>query len=292
MQPILASSYTDAMHVLNTILYDYLSEPEASRFAVDNVRKGIHALDLLEESCALRLKSVAHCSNLQQTLQYYALRMHLAFFNAEICRPYLFAARQGASGDDAIALGERAIERMRTTVEAYLDMSRLTILPLRSWSLIHEALSCACVLALLRATRNDHSVQILLDKVTSLLESELELAGPAPQNGNWTIHRALRLLKASREAKEQASAAPLTGNEHPTPRKGSRNTQNPPTGDGTHGQALLPGMRDLSFNIDPEISWSGPSFDDVDIPLSTFFDWSGDLLQQYDLSLPGDQEGA
>ncbi|EME88445.1 uncharacterized protein MYCFIDRAFT_116137, partial [Pseudocercospora fijiensis CIRAD86] len=165
----LIDSFVDAMHALNAIGLAYMSSSEPDRTKVGSVRDWIAALEMLRERLPPYLKSVEGCSNLQQTLQYYALRMHMSFLEAEMCRPCMIRANSDNAGNFEADLSERALRSMQTTVSAYLSMSRLSVLPLRNWSLIQESLSCACVLALLKACRNNPGVQSLLDQVIQLL---------------------------------------------------------------------------------------------------------------------------
>ncbi|KAK3117436.1 hypothetical protein LTR53_001201 [Teratosphaeriaceae sp. CCFEE 6253] len=76
---------------------------------------------------------------------------------------------------------------MMDTVEAYLDMSGLSLLPLRNWSLTHEALTCA-------SSRSMQSVQSLLGRVYKLLEAELADGGDQLQ-GKWSLQQGTRLLR-------------------------------------------------------------------------------------------------
>lgn len=89
---------------------------------------------------------------------------------------------------------------MEDVIQAYLDMSKISILPLRSWSLIHEALSCACVLALLQPTSTDLRVDPILEKIQELLNKESESSdGSSPLSKNGFVCRGVKLLKFLRE---------------------------------------------------------------------------------------------
>lgn len=96
---------------------------------------------------------------------------------------------------------------MEDVVQAYLEMSKISILPLRSWSLIHEALTCACVLALLQTTPAG-SLDTPLSKMQQLLEKELQSNTSESRLGTvGFVSRGLRLLTFLRENGAEISGA-------------------------------------------------------------------------------------
>ncbi|KAF7192295.1 hypothetical protein HII31_06327, partial [Pseudocercospora fuligena] len=262
-------SYVDAMHALNAIGLAYMSSSGPHRTRVESVRSWIAALESLREHLPAFLRTVESCSNLLQTLQFYAFRMHISFLEAEMCRPCMVSSKTDGSDTFDAELSERALASMRATVSAHLSMARLSVLPLRNWSLMQESLSCACVLALLKACRNEPEVQSLLDQVIRLLEGELTTAGREPQQGNWTCSTALTLLRASRAYREQPDTS----------------AQSASTGDlkNTQESTLNGGAVQLSLPT-PEsqsgLLWSGSPFDSLDIPFASFFEWSSELFEQ------------
>lgn len=135
-------------------------------------------------------------------LENLALRIHSSFLRAEICRPYLaIMSNNGENSDDESTwLHNTCTQSMEDVVKAYLEMAKMSILPMRSWSLIHEALTCSCVLALLQSTLNDSLVDGSLDKMRQLLEGELQPGVSESRLGTvGFISRGVRLLTFLRE---------------------------------------------------------------------------------------------
>ena len=160
----------------------------------------MNTIDYVLKSTAHHLWSEKNCSSLQQRLEFHALRMHSSFLLAETCRPFLRydILRQQEQAPDQ-TLHDRGVRSMREVVQTYIDTSKISILPLRSWSLTHEALSCACVLAMFSATHVTSDTPLLLRAVYKLLQSELDSEGDSPNHQSWALSRGLQLLKFLQE---------------------------------------------------------------------------------------------
>ncbi|KXT18080.1 hypothetical protein AC579_4551 [Pseudocercospora musae] len=271
-------TYVDAMHTLNAIGLAYMSISESDRAKMDGVRSWIAALESLRQHLPPHLRGIEDCLNLQQTLQFYAFRMHISFLEAEMCRPCLMHTKIDQVETPAAELSERAFESMRATVSAYLSMARLSVLPLRNWSLIQESLSCACVLALLKACRGDSEVQSLLDEIIRLLECELTIAGYETQQGNWTCSTALKLLRASRAYREQPDTMSGPVQSGPTAVNAGDLSR---TQEQSLGACTVPVQFSLPTpESQPSLLWSGSPFDSLDVPFASFFEWSSELFEQ------------
>ncbi len=198
------------MHAIVDTCRAYLLLPEAERCSAPLMLQQTRNVDRIMERAAPRLRCVDNCSSLQQRLELLALRMHSSFLLAEICRPFLLGnSADPRLHDHSYGLDQRGLSSMMDTVEAYLDMLGLSLLPLRNWSLTHEALTCACVLTVCRSSRSMQSVQSLLGRVYKLLEAELADGGDQLQ-GKWGLQQGTRLLRllhtSQSEMKRRGSA--------------------------------------------------------------------------------------
>lgn len=187
------TSYSQSMHCLNSLSLSVLSTPEQERVQQTNVTSQVERVDQILERSAPHLQNEKSCTTLQQRLECLALRMHASFLRAELCRPFL---AQATVDGKSVTLRKRCLQSIQDTVQAYLNMAKISILPLRSWSLTHEALSCACVLALLKSSSADSIAPNILDKMLQLLEEVLRSDGDHTKIGmGRTFYRGVRLLK-------------------------------------------------------------------------------------------------
>ena len=192
-----AQEYFDCMRNINIITHAFLFRSGTDRLNSVLAMQQARDIDAIITDAAPHLRSPDSCSSLQQRLEFFALQMHSSFLLAEMCRPFL--GDEPNPDGDRHNLGQRCLQSMTSTLQAYLDMARLSILPLRSWSLTHEALSCACVLSLLKSSQDDESTQSLLEKTYRLLESELANGEDEHDQSGWAFHRqGVKLLQLLR----------------------------------------------------------------------------------------------
>lgn len=96
---------------------------------------------------------------------------------------------------------QRGRQTLVDTLSAFLALAEISPLPQCSWSLIHQALSSACILALFRTTYRVASRKALLSRFVDHLGAEIE-GNCAEYTGSelpWpygTFDRAKRLLVA------------------------------------------------------------------------------------------------
>ena len=104
-------------------------------------------------------------------------------------------------------MGVSCLER---TVEAYLEMSHLSIVPLRSWSLTYEAFTAVCVLTLLELRHASETIDSLLRKFQLLLERELA-SEKAHEAATYSMLRRGRKLFKLLESSAQYSRMDIAG---------------------------------------------------------------------------------
>lgn len=243
--------YFECMHAINCVCRSYLVTSEAERCNALLMLEQTSKIDAVIDGAALHLKLVESCSSLQQRLELLALRMHSSFLLAEICRPFLYYSSEEARSDDVrYSLNQRGLYGMMDTVKAYIDMAGLSLLPLRSWSLTHEALTCACVLTLFRSFRSMQTVQSGIRKLYLLLEDELASEGDQAE-GKWSLHQGVRLLRRLQNSQSENSSG------------GGNVDSARPSG--------LP-VSTTDHVAGPPI---GPQYDAVDSNTSVFFDQNG-----------------
>ena len=189
-----STQYSKSMFRLHSICLSFLSTAEQERIQQGKVTFQLGRIDEMLANAAPHLQSDQSCTSLQQRLERIALKMHSSFLRAELCRPFL---AQATMDNESTMLRKSCVQSIQDTVQAYLDMSKISILPLRSWSFTHEALSCGCVLALLQPTRSDSHSKNILDKLQRLLQEVFQSDGSDGMNG--TFYRGMKLLEFLRE---------------------------------------------------------------------------------------------
>ena len=209
------TTYLDSMHRVCAITLEWLSLSKEERCSPISAFKRTESVDVVRSGTSLHLQSEEHCSTLQHRLELYAWTMHSSFLLAEICRPFLRhntlelnTHTRGQSQEIRASLNDRCANSLAKVVQAYVDMSKISIIPFRSWSLIHEALSCACVLAMLPVAFANSNTQPLLLNFRQVLESELDYPrSDSSRSRSWAFDRGLQLLKTLQERFEEYEAA-------------------------------------------------------------------------------------
>lgn len=85
----------------------------------------------------------------KERMEQHALDLHMNFSISVICRSFLKRAPPtGRDGIDHEMLASRARLSFVAIMQAFLDLQSLTIVPLRTWSMIHAGLSSALLLEL------------------------------------------------------------------------------------------------------------------------------------------------
>ncbi|KAE8153699.1 hypothetical protein BDV25DRAFT_148974 [Aspergillus avenaceus] len=152
-----------------------------------------------------------NCKCLQDHLEHLALRMHVSFCVSVLCRPAIRSVPISANDPRSCHMRSRARESLVNASQAFLDFQTLSIVPLRTWSMVHTVLSSTLLLCIWEETRNDNECRDLQQKVITVFSS----ADPtSPHNsdpadrGQWLSARHIRALVALRNAVRSAPFQP------------------------------------------------------------------------------------
>jgi hypothetical protein len=96
--------------------------------------------------------------------------------------------------------------------KAFLDFQALSIVPLRSWSMVHTVLSSTLLLCIWEETRNDPECRNLQQKVIDVFSSTDSKTSDdgtsiTESEGQWLSARHIRALVTLRSALERAEEA-------------------------------------------------------------------------------------
>lgn len=152
-------------------------------------------------------------------MESHTLRLQISSLMSFFCRRF-FKFDANTHGDsEELRLSEKARQSFLDIIEAFLDLKSLTVLPLRSWSMIHAGISSALFLWLheRESGNQDPGSQATRSKFINLLSSDRaddESSGDAESQSLLCMShsRALRLLKSRTTTRHRA---PETGHEQP-----------------------------------------------------------------------------
>lgn len=172
-------------------------------------------VDNLQSRLQPHLQNIASCKNMQQRLEHLAFRIHASFLISFICRPAIKHPSQVTDDNQDIFLRSRAKSSLIDASKAFLDFQKLSIIPMRTWSMIHAVLTSTVLLGIWEETRNDPECRDLQQEVMDVFLALDSSSLPnddvaAEESGGWLSRphiRALMTLKNSYHGRQPQSAA-------------------------------------------------------------------------------------
>jgi hypothetical protein len=154
------------------------------------------------------LRNREDCITIHQNLEHLALRMHTSFCVSVICRPAMKQSQPQPLHPQADLLRTRARAGLIDASKAFLDFQALSVVPLRSWSMVHTVLSSTLLLCIWEETRHDpecRSLQQQVIDVFSSSDSRTAEGTPSESDGQWLSARHIRALVTLRSALDRES---------------------------------------------------------------------------------------
>ncbi|RAO68169.1 uncharacterized protein BHQ10_004181 [Talaromyces amestolkiae] len=200
-------SYVGAMQKLCLLSLDVLNRDEDRYIDAFN---SLVEVDNLQRQLQPHLQNITSSKNMQQRLEHLAFRIHASFMTSFICRPAIKHPSQVTDSDQDRLLRNRAKSSLIEASKAFLDFQRLSIVPMRTWSMIHAVLTSTVLLGIWEDTRNDTECRDLQRQVMDvfLALDNPSLAsddGAAEEGAGWLSGphiRALMTLKNSLHGRE------------------------------------------------------------------------------------------
>ncbi|KAL3457103.1 hypothetical protein BJX64DRAFT_25878 [Aspergillus heterothallicus] len=214
-------SYTNMMHylcwlALRTIAINDLGETEPQ-----NNLALLAELDSTYPRAQAHLVQRINCRNLHQHLEHLALRMHTSFCVSMLCRPALKSRPNPANDHRIDTLRSRAKVSLIDASRAFLEFQALSVVPLRTWSMVHTVLSSTLLLCIWPETREDPECKGLQQRVIEVF------SGGSPSGSDtvtseyseWLSARHIRALVTLRQSlgKYSAPDAATSSTEHEQP---------------------------------------------------------------------------
>ncbi|GFF32132.1 maltose permease MAL61 [Aspergillus udagawae] len=196
-------SYTDMMHYLCRLGLQINNAEERERNYLDFSLKLLAALDNVFKRVQPHLLSREQCTSLHQHLEHLALRIHVSFCVSVLCRPAIKRPPRTSLSPRLRVLRNRAKDSLVEAAKAFLDFETLSIVPLRTWSMVHTVLSSALLLCLWEETRHEpvcRDLQQRVIEVFSRVGTTGTDANGQHDNRQWLSTRHVHALVALRNA--------------------------------------------------------------------------------------------
>lgn len=192
-------SFTEIMHYMCRIALEITTSEVGDAQEVTRALDMLNSLDGVFRRAQPHLRSRGECKTLHQNLEHLALKMHLSLASSVLSRPALKRSQVREPSYDV--LRGRAKTSLIDASKAFLEFQALSIVPLRSWSMVHTVLSSTLLLCIWEETRNDTECRDLQQRVIEVFSAAGSVGSNATsQNGQWLSDRHIRALITLRNA--------------------------------------------------------------------------------------------
>ncbi|KAJ5915318.1 hypothetical protein N7454_011072 [Penicillium verhagenii] len=197
-------SYPETMHLLCRLGLEILRPENLGATELDRAIQGLERLDDAGQRSQLYLRNRESCITFQQNLEHLALRMHTSFCVSVLCRPAMKQSPPQPLYPQAALLRARAKAGLIDASKAFLDFQALSVVPLRSWSMVHTVLSSTLLLCIWEETRHDPECCSLQQRVIDVFSSSdsrtAEGSALSDSDGQWLSARHIQALVTLRSA--------------------------------------------------------------------------------------------
>jgi len=183
---------------LTEIGRSFLQKPHLERATPEVAMHFLNLLDDLRKKHALHVESTLARQTRRIRMEQHALRLHISFLTSVVCRGFL--RREGGRDHDALATRARC--SFVETMQAFLDLQSLTIVPLRSWSMIHAGISSALLLELYGNQEQTVELKRVRNRFLNVLSSDRSGGDDAADSDNqpWLCASHLKALNVLRNS--------------------------------------------------------------------------------------------
>jgi len=148
----------------------------------NRIHKSREEIDVIMKSSADYLRDSRKCRSLRDSIEHWALYLHVSYITSELCRP----AISPSSSDPELKkhFKQLCLDSLVSVVEAWLGLQNITSYARQSWASVHRALSSALLLGIMgEHTRNERCRRLLgrfaalMGDITGSVDPQ-ELAAP------------------------------------------------------------------------------------------------------------------
>ena len=211
-------SYQEVMLFLTRLGLDIMRPEIFGASEADRSIEALQQIDTLYQRGKPHLQVRENCITFQEHLEHLALKMHSSFCVSVVCRPAMKQSQAQPLLMQTEILRARAKGSLIDASRAFLDFQALSVVPLRSRSMVHTVLSSTLLLCIWEETRNDPECRNLQQKVIDVFSSADSKAsdegGLGSENeGQWLSTRHIRALVTLRSALDQQQDMSVPENE-------------------------------------------------------------------------------
>jgi hypothetical protein len=168
-------------------------------------------LDGYQSRAVAYLQDRSNCKNIQQRYENLTIQIQFFFAVSAVARPALtkIAVTNNEQLEMLQSLKSRAKESLMNTAKAFIEFQSLSIIPIRTWSLIHAVLSATILLCLWEETRGDPESRDVLQRVMKIFSRAAQAddeTGMMSENNPWLSMSHTRALVALQNAIQKAPA--------------------------------------------------------------------------------------
>jgi len=199
--------YLDGMYNLCHLIASRLTPDATASSTYAQMLENCNAVEAIREKMMPHFRNRDLCKSALDRLQHFAFRLHTSFVMSVCCRPALRKDRTAAADQQTQKLlRNKCKTNLIETVQMFLAMHQLSVIPTRSWAFTYHGLSSAVMLGIMGETNTDTEVRNLQGDLISALsataakeqnspsgpaipktDKDIELSGP--------LSRALAALK-------------------------------------------------------------------------------------------------
>ncbi|KAI9376169.1 phenylacrylic acid decarboxylase [Aspergillus egyptiacus] len=234
-------SYTNVMHFLCWIALRIISVSELGDPQRQSNVALLAELDGTYARAQPHLLERSSCRNLQQHLEHLALRMHTSFCVSVLCRPALKSRPSSIEPHTFETLRYRAKASLIDAAEAFLDFQALSVVPLRTWSMVHTVLSSTLLLCIWPETREDPECTNLQQRVIEVFSGRSSSGKDTETSdySQWLSARHIRALVTLRQSLGKRTVrAPSSAAEDAAQDSGPSNIAQQPLDPGAAAEAM------------------------------------------------------
>ncbi|KAL4976014.1 hypothetical protein BDW66DRAFT_159949 [Aspergillus desertorum] len=155
-----------------------------------------------------------HSLSQLNTFEHLALRMHVSFCVSALCRPAIRTSPQSSEDSRYISLRTRARESLVVASKAFLDFKALSVVPLRTWSMVHTVISSTLLLCTWQETRDDPECRDLQQRVIGVFSGANGKDTGSSDYSQWLSARHIRALITLRQTLKQRSSVGTVNQGH------------------------------------------------------------------------------
>ncbi|KAI4736491.1 hypothetical protein E4T50_13022 [Aureobasidium sp. EXF-12298] len=137
------------------------------------------------------LRDSRTCKTVEESLEHWALYLHVSYIVSELCRPAISPST--ANYELSKAFKQTCIDSLVSTVEAFLGLQNITPYARQSWAAVHRSLSSALLLGIMGEHAHNERARRLLGRFVALM-SDMQSALD-PQELAAPMERAITALK-------------------------------------------------------------------------------------------------